>query len=260
MKWGIAALTIVCGLLIPSAPAAGLEATIHWARRVELSTPVSGVIKTVTVLPSAFVKKGRVMLTLEPTPFAAGLRRARAEKVRAAVVRDQARRDDDQAKQLYANTVLSTVELQNADNKYKRALAAWRAADADVATARYRLAHSVIRAPFDGWVLERHAEPGQTVASRMTPPALLVVAAAGRYVARALVPGSQLSRFSVGQRLEVEVGDAVFAGTVRCIGLEPVAAKKGPTYPVDVIFKAFKPLLRAGQRANLDVPRPGDGP
>ncbi|MEJ2697334.1 MAG: efflux RND transporter periplasmic adaptor subunit [Candidatus Sulfobium sp.] len=239
------------------AMAAGFEATIHWARRVELSTPVSGVIRTVTVTTGSFVKKGQVMLELDSTPFESELQRARAARDRAAVARDEARRDDDQARQLYADTVLSTVELQNADNKYKRAQADWSEADAEVSLAEYRLANSVIRAPFDGWVLRRNAGPGQTVSSRLSPPALLVFAAAGRYVARALVPQSQLDRIPAGKRVTVEVGGVVYSGTVRSIGLEavpPEEGKKGNYYAVDVIFSVSGRLLRAGRRAEVDLP------
>ncbi|NOX25838.1 MAG: efflux RND transporter periplasmic adaptor subunit [Deltaproteobacteria bacterium] len=221
---------------------------------MELSTPVSGVIKTVTVVPGAFVKEGRVMLTLEPTPFEAALQRARAGEVRAAVARDEAKRDYDQAKQLYAETVLSTVELQNADNKYKRAQAGWSIADADVAKAEYRLTYSVIRAPFEGWVLQRNAEPGQTVSSRLAPPPLLIFAAAGRYVARARVPGPQLDRVSVGQQVKVKIDGVEYSGTINSIGLEPILADKESAYAVDVVFNVSKPLLRAGQKAEVDLP------
>ncbi|GBE11818.1 p-hydroxybenzoic acid efflux pump subunit AaeA [bacterium BMS3Bbin14] len=256
MKWVIFGLFIVFEFVGHPAMATGFAAAIHWARRVELSTPVSGVIKTVTVVPGALVKKGQVMLTLEPTPFKAALQRARAEEVRAAVARDEAKRDDDQAKQLYANTVLSTVELQNADNKYKRAQAGWSIADADVAQAEYRLTYSVIRAPFEGWVLQRNAEPGQTVSSRLAPPPLLIFVAAGRYVARVRVPGPQLDRVSVGQQVKVKIGGVGYSGTVESIGLEPVpaAADKESAYAVDVVFNVSKPLLRAGQRAEVDLP------
>lgn len=254
MKWLAFCLFIVFEFIWHPAIAASFEAVIHLTRRVELSTPVSGVIKTVTVVPGALVKEGQVMLVLDPTPFEAALRHARAEEVRAAVARDEAKRDDDQAKQLYADTVLSTVELQNADNKYKRAQAAWNAADADVVLAEYRLTYSTIRAPFKGWVLQRNAEPGQTVSSRLAPPPLLIFAAAGRYIARARVPGPQLNLVSVGQQVKVKIGGKGYSGTVESIGLEPIPADKESAYAVDVVFNVSKPLLRAGQRAKVDLP------
>jgi len=254
MKWLAMGLLIVLEALGHPASPTGFQATIHWASRVELSTPVSGVVKTVTVMPGSFVKKGVVMLALNPIPFESALQLARAERARAAVARDEAKRDDDQTKQLYADTVLSTVELHNADNKYRRALAEWRAADAEVSRAEYRLTYSVIRAPFDGWVLQRNAEPGQTVSSRLAPPTLLVFAASGRYIARTLVPEAQLGRFSVGKQVKVKVGRVDYSGTVRSIGLERVSSEKETSYPVDVAFNVSRPLLRAGQTAEIDLP------
>ena len=254
MKWLALSLFIVLESVGHSAWAAGFEATIHWAHRLELSTPVSGVIKTVHVVPGAFVKQGQVMLALDPTPFKSALQHARAAEVRAAVARDEAKRDAEQAKELYDNTVLSTVDLQNADNKYKRAQADWSAADADVARAEYRLAYSTIRAPFEGWVLQRNAEPGQTVSSRLAPPTLLVFAAAGRYIARARVPGPQLDRISAGQRIKVKVGGGEYSGSIASIGLEPASPGKESAYAVDVVFNVPKALLRAGQRAEVNLP------
>lgn len=237
--------------------AAGFEATIHWARRVELSTPVTGVIKTVAVTEGAFVGKGQVMLVLDPIPFESELRRARALRTRTAVSRDEAKRDYNQAKQLYANTVLSTVELQNAENKYKEAMADWSAADAEVSLAEYRLARSVIRAPFDGWVLRRSAEPGETVASRLAPPTLFVFAEAGRYVARVLVPEDKLGLFHTGKKVPIKVDGRSYPGTVRFVGLEEISPGKGEKanrFPVDVLFRVSEPLLRAGQRAEIELP------
>lgn len=254
MKWLAIGLLVVLETFGHAAAATGFEATIHWARRVEMSTPVSGVVKTVAVIRGSFVRKGGLMLALDPTPFESALKLALAEKARTTVTRDEAKRDDDQAKQLYADTVLSTVELQNADNRYRRVLADWKAADAKVSLARYRLTYSVIRAPFDGWVLQRNAEPGQTVSSRLAPPTLLVFAAAGRYVARALVPESQLGRFSIGKKVEVKVAGVDYTGTVRSIGMEKVSSEKEISYPVDVVFNVSRPLLRAGQKAEIDLP------
>lgn len=257
MKKLILVLFIILESVGHPAMAAGFEATIHWARRVELSTPVTGVIKRVTVMQGSFVRKGLVMLVLDPIPFESELRRALAVRTRAAVSRDEAGRDYDQAKQLYADTVLSTVELQNAKNKYKRAMADWSAADAEVSLAEYRLARSIIRAPFDGWVLRRNAEPGETVASRLAPPKLLILAEAGLYVARALVPEAQLDLFPVGKRVRVKVAGKSYPGTVRFVGLKEISpgkGKKGNCFPVDVLFTVSGPLLRAGQRAEIDLP------
>lgn len=239
------------------AMAAGFEANIRWARQVELSTPVNGVIETVTVMQGSFVRKGRIMLTLDSIPFKSELRRARAVRVRAAVSRDEAKRDYDQAKQLYADTVLSTVELQNAEDKYKRATAEWSAADAEVSLAEYRLARSIIRAPFDGWVLRRNAEPGETVASRLAPPILLVFAEAGRYIASAPVPEGQLKLFPVGKQVRVKVGGRSYSGTVWLVGMEKVLPnknKKESCFPVDVLFRVSGPVLRAGQKAEIELP------
>ena len=149
------------------------------------------------------------------------------------------------------------MELQNAENKYKQAVADWSAADAKVSAAEYRLARSVIRAPFGGWALRRNAEPGETVASRLAPPTLFVFAEAGRYVARALVAEDKLDLFQVGKQVLVKVDGRGYTGTVGFVDLEgisPGGGKKESRFPVDVLFRVSRPLLRTGQRAEIDLP------
>lgn len=216
----------------------GADGTVQWARRVELGLGTSGTIKTVAAEAGARVAKGQVLVALDDTPFRAELDQARAD-------RDEATRDYKQAQQLFERTVLSAVELENAKLKSVRAQARY-------AQAKYQLDRSRIAAPFDAWVLEVRAQAGQSVVNALEARPLIVLAAAGEYLARTRVSGSALERLTPGAAATVTVAGKSYAGKVHALALEP---GKGDEHEVTVVFSAAE-RLRPGQSAKIDFGNP----
>lgn len=236
-------------MLAAAAPAAAdYAATVHFARRVELGLPVSGVVERVEVRSGQRVSKDQVLVALEATPFQAAVEQAEAEVARAAAAHTEAARDYRQAQELYDRTVLSAVELENAKLAESRASADLKRARARLKQARYELAHSVLRAPFDAWVLEVRAQPGQSVVNTLAAAPLVVLAAYGEFEARARVPLAALEGLRVGQAATVGVEGRRYPGRVQGVGLEPV---NGGTYEVRVVFTADE-RLRAGTPAHVE--------
>jgi RND family efflux transporter MFP subunit len=236
--------------------AAGFDATVSFARKVELGVPVSGIVKSVSVEAGAHVKRGEVLLALDNTPFRAGVEQAEAEMSRRTADRDEAARDLKQAQELYERTVLSTVEIENARFKATRAEAAFRAARARLAQARFSLAQSAIAAPFDGWVLDVRVQAGQSVVSNLEARALIVLAADGEYLARSLVPGAVLDALRLGQAATVSVKGKSYPGLVHALKLEPTVGKGGndALYEISVAFRTTETGLRSGLPARIELP------
>ena len=226
-------------LFLVAWPAFGADATVQWARRVELGLGASGAIKTVAVEAGARAAKGQVLVALDDTPFKATFEQARAD-------RDEAARDYQQAKQLYERTVLAAVELENAKHKSVRAQARFT-------HAQYALAQSRIEAPFDAWVLEVRAQPGQQVVNKLESRPLVVLAAAGEYLARLRVPSTTADRLKLGQAVNVSVGGKTYSGKIQSFGLEPAGGKGDGQYDVAVYFQAAE-MLRPGRAAAVTLP------
>lgn len=100
--------------------------------------PVSGVIDTVAVAPGDAVSKDQILLTLDATPFRAAVQEAQSAVTQRQVAQQQAMRDYQQALTLYDRTVLSIVDLQNAEMRASEAVAAL------LAQAQYQLRRSCI--------------------------------------------------------------------------------------------------------------------
>ena len=246
---------LVLGLgALQAVSAAGFDARVEWAKRVAMSVPVSGVVQTVEVDTGQAIKKGQMLLQLEQTPFITGLAAAKAARTRAAGDRREAQRDLAQTRELYERGLISNNELEDAELKVKRANAGWNAAAAQVERAQYDLGHSRLRAPFDGWVLGRNVQAGQSIISTQQAQTLLVLAAADEYVARAEIPGKKLASLKMGDRAVVEVGGKSYKGIVSVLGLEPLTGRKGDDkyYEVAVAFNSAGQLLRAGQEAEIN--------
>jgi RND family efflux transporter MFP subunit len=139
----------------------GLSAMPAWpAGRIELTTRVPGMVEEVKVVAGQRVKRGDVLVKLNTVVYEARVKEAQAEVDRSRVDEEDAKKDLDRAEELYKRTVSSTTELDAARLRYARAKAGLMAADAHLTIAQKNLADAVLRAPFNGVVVERLAEPG----------------------------------------------------------------------------------------------------
>lgn len=180
-----------------------------------------------------------MLVALDDTPFKADVEQTRAD-------RDEAARDYQQARQLYERTVLSAVELENAKHKSVRAQARFT-------HAQYALAQSRIEAPFDAWVLEVRAQPGQQVVNKLESRPLVVLAATGEYLARLRVPSAIADRLKLGQALNVSVGGKRYAGRIHALTIEPAGGKSEGQHDLAVYFQAGE-MLRPGRAAVVELP------
>lgn len=232
---GLLATRLACG--------AELNGVLDWSQRTPLSLPVSGIVDSIPVQAGQKVKKGELLLSLEPTLFKAQVAEARAELDRLTEDEADAARDLERVKELYARTVSSTTELDAAKLRHARARAGLAAAQARVERARRLLAESELRAPFDAVVLERHAEPGMAIAAQCQPPVLLTLARADEMLAVASLPVAQALGLRLGEGTRVSLGDKAQAGVIRALRFPP-----GQTARVEVALPRG-----AGQAPGLPV-------
>ncbi len=230
-----------------------VPAQLQWSQRVELTTNVSGVVQSVQANVGERVKKGQVLAALDASGYQAQVAEAQAVIARSKEEQQDAKRNLDRVEELYKRTTISTSELDTAQTRHARATAQLNEALAHQRRTQKTLNDATLRAPFDAVVLERHAEPGQIVASQFQPQALFVIARAGEMIARAKLTLAQIEKLKVGDAVTVEVNKQSYGGKIKLLGLEPLGEKGDIGYPVDVIF-AVKEVLRAGTPATLKLP------
>lgn len=228
------------------------EATLVWSKRVELSTPVNGLVQKVFAETGKIVAKGDVLVQLDPRAFKADLKYAKAKFKNTNEQSQEAKRELDRQTDMYDRTMLSDHELQVAKNNFTAAQSLYQQAQSSLTKAKLNLEFSAIRAPFNAIVISSSAVKGQVVASEITPPVLVIVAEAKRMLARFYVTADKVNSFAVNQAAKVNVNGQSFQGKVFNIALEPDALKSG-YYTVDIVFDSKDNMLRAGLKGTVDL-------
>lgn len=210
---------------------------------VTLGFKVGGVIARVAVDEGAAVRKGDLLASLEPREIDAAVARARAAA-------EKAERDLGRAQRLFADSVATREQVQDAETAVEVARAARDAAEFD---RRY----AVITAPADGIVLRRFAEPGELVAPG---DAVLRIGSRTRgSVVRVGLADRDAARVRVGDPASVhfDAGAAAVDGQVA-----EIAAAADPatgTFRVEVALPGVE-RLASGLVADVEIRPAGDGP
>ncbi|MFX0543541.1 efflux RND transporter periplasmic adaptor subunit [Roseovarius sp. S4756] len=157
---------------------------------VEISSELSGTIRSVAVDYNSPVTSGQVLAELDTDKLEAQLEHSRATlAAREARIKEaqatltESRDDYDRATELDRRGVTTTQTVQAARAKLTRAEAALTSAEADMRVAaadlkvdEANLAKACICSPIDGVVLERNVDVGQIVASSLQAPVLFSIA------------------------------------------------------------------------------------
>lgn len=243
-------------LLLCAAPlqAAELAAVLQWEQRLELSTPVSGVVKTVNVSEGERVKKGQTLLQLDEAIFSSRVDEASAAITRLKEEAAEAKRDMARVQELFDRGVNSSTELDQARLRQSSASGKLAEAQAQQRRASRQREDATLKAPFDAIIISRLAQPGQVVAAELKPQTLLIVAKSGEMLARASLPESQLGSIKAGQAVTVSVGKQAFRGIIRGISLEPASRDKNgdAVYWLLAAFDPGETPLRSGMKAMVE--------
>lgn len=224
-------------------------AVLQWYKRVELGLPSSGVVAQVKADVGDRVKAGQILLALDQKHVKAQVAKAQAQVTGAQRRLQEAQAEWDRAKELYERTVLSNSERDEIESKYVQAESELRVVQAQLIHAQTNLKFSTLKAPFDGLVVKRAVEPGQTIVSALQAAPLMILVDANTMVARILVSQQDISRFQIGQVATVKVNNTSFNAKIHQVGFEPVMLNGDAQYEVDVLFSTENQVLRAGQKA-----------
>ncbi len=141
-----------------------VDGVVEARQQATLSAEVVGKIESVNFDVDDFVEQGQVVLTIRDREY-----RAQQQKAIAALEEAKANLQDTQLefrrnKDLRKQKLISQAVLDKASANLKAAKARTASAQANLAQAEEQLGYTVVRAPYSGVVVERHVEPGESVA------------------------------------------------------------------------------------------------
>ncbi|MDR1811616.1 MAG: efflux RND transporter periplasmic adaptor subunit, partial [Candidatus Fibromonas sp.] len=225
--------------------------------QVDVGTEVSGTVSKIYTDFNQRVKKGQVLLELDPLKAKARVEQTKAS-YRAATneIRYQ-KRNYNRTYELFRKGSVAATDLETAEYRYKNAQSSLVNAKSNLEQAELDLENCIIKSPIDGIVLNRAVEAGQTVAASFSAPTLFTLARdLAQMEVKADVDEADIGQVKEGQRVKFSV-DAYpgeeFTGKVQERRLSPTISSNVVTYTV--IIKADNPgqKLLPGMTANCDI-------
>ncbi len=239
-------------------------------RKAAVASKATGRLEWLGVAEGNRVKAGQLIARLENRDVvaardqaAAQLRVARAQLDQAEAERADAERDLARSRDLAAQNFISRAALDQAVARRDKAVAAVAgakaaiaAAEAGLRSAEIAVEQTLIRAPFDGVVLVKHANIGDVVSPFNPSPeskgAVVSMADMSTLEVEADVSESNLSKVSVGQACEIQLDalpEARFEGVVR--RMVPTVDRSKATVLVKVGFVELDPRVLPDMSARV---------
>ncbi|HEU4402694.1 MAG TPA: efflux RND transporter periplasmic adaptor subunit [Candidatus Polarisedimenticolia bacterium] len=184
-------------------------------RKAVVSAKIQGRLAELRVEEGSRVRRGEILARLESADYQAQVRRAEATVQRAEADLNENRRQLRLSRDLARERVASRDALEAAESRVTITEAELAQARADLDLRRALFQDTLIRAPFDGVVVKKMAEVGESVAP--IPPGVNISTSSGAIVALADLDS-----------LEVEADVS-----------ESSVARLAPEQPAEVTVEAF---------------------
>lgn len=229
------------------------RASVEPERQVAVLPEAGGVIREIPKGEGEAVKAGEVILVVARENYSGGVEQARAglESARAAAQAASSRLDAattqyERMKALRKDRAVTQAQLEEAEAAFRGAKAGADAAQAQVQAgeaglraAERRLGDTIVRAPFDGFVVRQNLHAGDLVGPGSPVPALVLVDIDPVHVFGS-VGELELSRVALGQEAEVRL-DAYPGEVLRA--------------PLDRVNPLVEPITRRA-RVRVSLPNP----
>jgi membrane fusion protein, multidrug efflux system len=205
-------LLVVGSSTLASGPS--ITGSVQPERRADLRAEVSAVVLAVLKENGDPVKRGDLLVHLDDTAIRDSLVAAEASSSAAVQAFDQAERQLQRMATLKQTGVVSATQVEDVEIRRNTAQSERAAAKTRVVTARQQLAHTEVRAPFDGIVSDRKVSAGDTA---QIGKELLKVIDPASLRFEGLVSTDSIGAVNAGQRVTFRVhgfNDREFLGTI----------------------------------------------
>ncbi len=190
-------------------------------KEVKISSDVSGEIIALPVKEGQQVKKGDLLVKINPDLYQSGLKRARAavQNARANLSQSEARLisaelDFKRNKQLFDKSIISKADFDKAETNYKVAVANKKAAEfsvnsalATLSEAQDNLSRTTIYAPISGTISKLNVEMGERVVGtkQMTGTEIMRIANLNNMEAVVDINENDIVKIKVGDSAHIDV-------------------------------------------------------
>ena len=251
---GFATATITRGDLRQVVTATG---EIQPLNTINVGSQVSGTIEEIFVDYNSQVKKGDVLLKIEPSVLQASVDEAYASLVSAESQRNYAKSEYERNKILFDDGFIARAELEQSQTTYEQAEQSVNRMKSQYDRAVTNLGYATITSPVDGTVISRQVDVGQTVAASFQTPDLFAIAEdLSKMQIETAVSEADIGMITEGQKVTFTV-DAyptqTFEGEVRQIRLSPTITSNVVVYTVVIDVDNSDLRLKPGMTAFVTI-------
>lgn len=251
---GFATATITRGDLRQVVTATG---EIQPLNTINVGSQVSGTIEEIFVDYNSQVKKGDVLLKIEPSVLQASVDEAYASLVSAESQRNYAKSEYERNKILYEKDIIPRADLEQSQTTYEQAEQTVNRMKSQYDRAVTNLGYATITSPVDGTVISRQVDVGQTVAASFQTPDLFAIAEdLSKMQIETAVSEADIGMIEEGQKVTFTV-DAyptqTFEGEVRQIRLSPTITSNVVVYTVVIDVDNSDLRLKPGMTAFVTI-------
>jgi HlyD family secretion protein len=245
--------------------------TLEPLDKVEMSSETSGTVKAVLVEENDLVKTGQVLLELDTKTLEAQVKQAQANVQMAHAQISQSeitlaekKLSYNRNSKLQSKQLISDEELNTLKSAYLRSSADLQSSqanllqlEASLALQLDKLSKATILSPFDGVVLTREIDPGQTVVASLQAPVLFTLARTLTQMELLLdVDEADIGSVKVGQSATFTV-DAFpsthFSATITKVHLASQTIEGVVTYQTRLSVDNPQGILRPGMTSTADI-------
>lgn len=252
------------GTVIEKALATG---TIEPDNEIEVKSKISGVVSQVFAEAGDFVRKGDPLIEVSPDPTPLELAEAKRNLERTQIEESNLARELGRMQVLKNRDLISDQQfedLQQRHNDVKIRVQINKERLELLESGRILIGdtmiESVIRAPIDGFILEKMVDVGEPVVpltSYQAGTPLMTLAGMEKLLFKGMVDEIDIGKVEEGMPVEIKIGalpGVTVYGEVTRISLKAQKEENATVFPVEIeITDTNGATLRAGYSANADI-------
>jgi HlyD family secretion protein/macrolide-specific efflux system membrane fusion protein len=230
--------------------------------KVELKSKVAGQVLSVLVREGAIVKKGDVLLTLDPTDYQRDLARAETDVAQAQAALDFAQLSHKRAERGAAQGIAPQFEIDQTAHDERTKAVALRAAEVARSIGQDHLHYTRLVAPIDGTVIARGIEPGESVVpgvqATLDGKPLLTIADLSTLLVKVNLNQIDVAKIAVGRKATLTL-DALpgrkYEAQITKVAPASVklTGKDQEVFPIEAQLDAPDTLVKPGMSADVRV-------
>jgi len=220
-----------------------IRGVVQPAWRSAVSSRVTGPIIEILVEAGDRIREGQPLLKIQPEAITGQVEQASGAVAQAQAALALAERNFRRFEALHSDGAASDLELDVARMEYERARGAVEQAEGALQSVRSVAEEAVVKAPFDGRVIDTLAEVGELAAPGRP---LVRVESSADHEIWLTVRATDIGRFQTGQRLDVLLDARPDLGSIEATVREIIPSADPATHTFTVKARLADASLMSG--------------